>query len=103
MRVDGLCARSFANAVYFSVLIGGPMLLIFWACMAAAGKDHVGGEEYTAFKGVFAFFIDMPVFTIIFFSAADSRNFEVVEYTQLEEDEEGKSNKIPLVGQDSHV
>lgn len=71
VRYRGLGTRSCATGAYFLVIAGLPTLLLLWAIVR---DGEMAGYDYTVFKGVWAVFVAMGVYALVFVSAIDKRN-----------------------------
>jgi hypothetical protein len=80
VRFRGLCARSCAMGFFFLALVGFPSILVVWA---AVGSGSMPGIAYTAFKGVWAFFVAAGVYALLFPAAIDKRNFPELEFEEM--------------------
>lgn len=80
VRVHGLCLRGLLTALQMSAVAGTLGMLLFWA---GIGSEEMPGLEYICLKSTFAAIAIIPVYSLVFFSAADSRNFEGVAFQAL--------------------
>lgn len=81
VAVMNACVRAFLLGVQVSAFIGMPTLLFIWA---AIGNGEAPGLNWCIFKGVWASFVALPVFVIVFLSAIDKRHFRAeLEFEQL--------------------
>jgi hypothetical protein len=102
VRFRGLCLRSLMQGLYWGVVAFIPTILVLWA---AVQDGTISGLGYTIFKGIWAFFLALPVFTIVYFAGLDKRNFPEIEFEalmRLTSMKEGSSGP-PLVGLVGHV
>lgn len=81
VAVMNSCVRAFLLGVEISAFIGMPTLLFIWA---AIGDGEAPGLNWCIFKGVWASFVALPVFSVVFLSAIDKRHFRAeLEFEQL--------------------
>ena len=81
VAVMNACVRAFLLGVEVSLFIGMPTLLFIWANVGDGGAP---GLSWCIFKGVWAAFVAMPVFVIVFLSAIDKRHFRAeIEFDRL--------------------
>lgn len=101
VRVRNLFLRSLLTAMYIFVLVGIPSFLIVWA---AVGNGHMTGLNFVIFKGLWTFFMAVPVFPIVYFAALDARGFPEFDFSALVALNTGKDgDESPLVGRVGHV
>ena len=82
VRFRGLCLRSCAMGFFFLMLFGLPTVLIMWMAVQGGSWDGYG---YTVFKGVWATFVSIFVYALVFPAAIDKRNFPELEFEELME------------------
>lgn len=80
VRYRGLCMRSFAMGLFFTVLAGVPTVLIMWM---AIRNGTWAGLDYTIFKGIWCTVLAGFVYTLLFPAAIDKRNFPELEYEEM--------------------
>jgi hypothetical protein len=105
VRFRNLCVRSFMQGLFFCVLVYPVIILILTIALRGGTMSGLG---YVIFKGIFAFFLAWPVFTIVYFAAIDRRNYPELEFESLMRltgaKEGGQvADWPPMVGQVGHV
>ena len=81
VAVMNSCVRGFLLGLEVSLFIGMPTLLFIWANV---GDGEAPGFSWCIFKGIWAAFVAMPVFVVVFLSAIDKRRFKAeLEFEQL--------------------
>ena len=102
-RVRGLCLRSLAQGLYWTALGYLPTIAIL---SIAIRGGTMPGLAYVIFKGIWAFFLAGPMFSVVYFSALDKRHFPDLEFepfVRLATDKGGSDDAPPLVGQVGHI
>ena len=95
VRIRNIFLRSLAMGIWAWALFGLPTLGLLAVILRGGAMSGVG---YSAFKGVWAFAVACPVFFVVFFSAADERNFPSLEFDRLMQ-ERGREEAPPVVAQ----
>lgn len=98
VRFRNLCLRSLAQGAFWIVLAWIPSMIIL---SIAVRGEAVPGLAYVSFKGVWAFVVAIPVYTIVYFAALDKRNFPELEFESLMRltgAKDGAADAPPLVG-----
>lgn len=105
VHIRNLWLRSLAQAVYWWVLIWFVMVLIF--SLALRGNS-MAGLDYVIFKGIWAAVIAVPIYTVVYLAALDSRNYPELEFENLMKHGgmaigSGAGEAPPLVANIGHV
>lgn len=94
--IRSLCFRSFALGVYITVLIGFPSFLFTWMCL---GGGVMSGFTYTFIKGFWAMTVSGIVYSFVFPSAIDKRNFPELEFEDFASlNAQGEGEAPPMIG-----
>jgi hypothetical protein len=98
--IRGLGLRSLALGVYTAVLLGLPSFLLVWAVVGSGTMD---GHAYTYFKAPWAMLVSAFVYTLVFPTAIDKRNFPEIEFMDFASAHTDTEEAPPLVGNPSFI
>jgi hypothetical protein len=102
VRFRNICIRSLAQGLFWVILAYVPTIIIL---SIAVRGGAIGGLGFVCFKGIWAFFLAAPMYTVVYFAALDRRNFPEMEFDSLMRLTGNKdaADMPPLVGQVGRV